>query len=113
MRTEPLKFVEGDDPVAVAGTVDDNDLVHGGKIGPVGDEFVDLHLILGHDDFAAGVRDDEGHILGMGGRVDGGGSRSCGQDREVDGDPLIPGAGRKCDPFLGPDPQRYEAPGDE
>ena len=111
--TEPLQFVEGDHPVSVAGAVDDNDLVHGGKIGPVGDEFVDLDLILGHDDPAAGVRDDKGHVLGMSGRVDGGGGCAGGEDGEVDDDPLVPGARGERDPFLGLDPQRDQSRGDE
>ena len=113
MRTEPLQFVERDHPVPVAGAVDDHDPVHGGQISPVGDEFVDLDLILGHDDPAAGVRDDKGHVLGVGGRVDGGGGRAGGKDGEVDDDPLVPGAGGKRDPFLGFDPQRDQSGGDE
>ena len=86
-----FEFIQGDHPGAIADAVDDNDLVDGGQFGAVGDEFVDLGLILRDDDPAPGVRNDEGHVLSVGGRVHGGGGGAGRQDGEVDNDPLVPG----------------------
>ena len=101
-----LELVEGDHPVAVALAVDDHHLLHVGQLGAVLDQFVDLGLILGDDDPAARVGDDERDVPGVGLRIHRGGGGTGAHHGEVDEHPFVACRGRQRDPVLGGDAQR-------
>ena len=113
LLTALFEVGESDHPVAVTVTVDHHHVLHGGQFGAVSDELVNLLLIFGDDNSAAGVGDDEGHVLGMGGRVHRGGRSARRQDREVDDHPFVAGARGQCYPLFGLDAQRDQACGEE
>ena len=105
LGAEPLQLVQADHPAAVGSAVERHDLHQVGQLGPVGPQLLDLGVVLDQGDPGARVVEDVGHVLGVGGGVDGGRRRPCAEDGEVGERPLDPGRGDDRDAFLGLDPQ--------
>ncbi len=107
-----LQVVEADDPVAVGGAVEHDDLADRGQLGVLLTELGDLLVVLGEHDAAVGVGQDVGDVVGHRARVDRGRCGAGGVDREVGEDPLDAGAGGDRDALLGLDAERDEARGE-
>ena len=85
------------------GSVEQHDLGEVGQLAALLGELLELGVVLGEDDFRAGVGQDVGGVLGVRAGVDGGGRRARTQDRQVGQDPLEPGGRGDTDPVLGLD----------
>ena len=102
------EVIQGDHPVVVRGSVEQHDLGQIGQLAALLGELLELGVVLGEDDFRAGVGQDVGGVLGVRAGVDGGGRRARAQDRQVSQDPLQPGGRGDADPVLGLDTQRQQ-----
>ncbi len=111
-----LQFVEADDPalrVALGGCgvgrVDHHDVVEVRQVGAALAGLGELGGVLGDEDAALGVGEDERRLLGVRLRVDGGRGGARAHDGEVAEDPLHAGAGGEGHALLGPDAEVHEA----
>ena len=104
---------EGDDPVAVGGAVEGDDLVQQGQLGLRRRvSFATWVVVLGEDDAALGVRQDVADVVGHRRGVDGGGGDAGAHVGEVGEDPLEAGARGDPDPLLRLHPERHQPCGE-
>jgi hypothetical protein len=94
-----------------AAAVEGDDAEQLGQLVAVVAQLLDLRRVLGEDDLAAGVGDDEGHVGVEHGRVDRRRRRAGGHDGEVGEDPLHPGGRGDGDAVLEPDALGHQTRG--
>ena len=106
LATELAQFVPRQHPVSVTGTVNDDDLLDRHTVAAY---LRDLHVVLGKEESAAGVAQDEGDILGARAGVDGGVRTRSAHDGQVGEDPLDAGAAGDADAVFFAQAQRDES----
>jgi hypothetical protein len=112
LLAELLEVAEGDHPVAVGGTVEDDHLVQQRQVAAPLPDLRDLGVVLGEDHPALGVGEDVADVLGHGRGVDGGRRHPGAHVGEVGQDPLVAGAGGDPDALLRLHPQGDEPSGE-
>ena len=109
--TQRPQVVEGDHPVAIARTVEVDDLLDG-ELVLVHAYLLDLRVVLGEDEAGVGVAEDVGDVGVVGGRVDRRGGAAGQHDAVVGQDPVQTGARSDGDALFGLQPQRQQSGGD-
>ena len=111
VRAEPFEFGEGDHPVPIRCSVYRHHLRDLGQLASVVPQLANLRVVLGEDDPAARVRDDERDVLGGRGRIHGRRSRSGAHDGQISQHPLVAGGRRHRDGLFALYAQRDQAGG--
>ncbi len=109
---ELLEVIETDDPVAVGGAFENDDLADRRQLGVLLTELRDLIVVLSEPDSAVGVGQDVGNVARHRARVDRGSCSACGVDGEVGEDPLEAGAGGDGHALLSLDAESHQASGE-